>query len=280
MSYGSYRRNDLAYGDDYPSERWDRERFERQKTQARGPVERETYSREPDRNTRGGERREVIVDERVERRGSGGRYDDRDRFYEEERAPPRRREYIDEDPRRGGAELAPYRQQKWPAAEYDIPIRAAARPTYRRRQSSLDTYDRRPVPRYNEDDRAPPSPGRYREVIRYRDARPVEEEREENYREVRIRRDGERTTRRTTRVEESSDSFEEVLPPSPPVRSAKRGRTKFPKRLTERRAIIDFGYPFEEEVWELQVVKPKVLICCRRISTLSEPRSEKIKSMR
>lgn len=237
MSYGGYRRNDLAYGDDYGGERWDRDRFERIKPRVRSPPEREApqYA-EP----RGGDRRAIYIDERIERREAGGRYEERDRFYEEDRAPPRRRpEYLDEDPRKGRGEIAPYRQAKWSAAEYDIPIRAPARPTIRRRQSSLDTYDRRPVPRYDDDERAPPPPTKYREVIRYRD------EPEENYREVRIRR--ERSVR-PIRVEESSDSFEEISPPSPPQRALKRGKTRFPKRLTERRAIIDFAYPFEEEV--------------------------------
>lgn len=245
MSYGGYRRNDLAYGDDYGGERWDRDRFERTKPRARSPPEKEAprYA-EP----RGGDRREIYIDERIERRGSGGgRYEERDKLYEEDRGPPRRRpEYLDEDPRKGRGEMAPYRQAKWPAAEYDIPIRAPPRPTYRRRQSSLDTYDRRPAPRYGDDERGPPTPTKYREVIRYRDPEPLEPEREENYREVRIRR--ERSTRRPIRVEESSDSFEEISPPSPPQRALKRGKTRFPKRLTERRAIIDFAYPFEEEV--------------------------------
>jgi len=251
MAYGGYRRNDLAYGDDYEGgERWDRDRFERKKTYApREPVERETFrAAESDRNTRGGERREITIDERIERRNPGGRYDDRNRLYEEERAQPRRRpQYLDDDPPRRGGEVAPYRQQKWPVAEYDIPIRAAPRPVFHRRQSSLDTYDRRPVPRYDDDDRAPPA--KYREVIRYRDPKPIEEDREERYREVRIRRERERSTRRATRIEESSDSFEEVLSPSPPpVKAVKRGRTKFPKRLAQKRVIVDLGYPFEEDV--------------------------------
>lgn len=245
MSSGGYRRNDLAYGEDYGGgERWDRERFERQRSRA--APERETFRfGESDRR---GDRREIVIDERVERRGSGGRYEERDRVYEEERGPRRRPAYLDDEPRRGGGEMAPFRQQKWPPAEYDIPIRQAPpRPGIRRRQSSLDTYDRRPLPRYEEDEREPP-PVRYREIIRYRDPKPVEEDPEENYREVRIRRERETTRRTTNRVEESSDSFEEIMPQSPPSRQMKRGKTRFPKRLVQRRAIIDFGYPFEDEV--------------------------------
>ncbi|KAK5004285.1 hypothetical protein LTR28_009116 [Elasticomyces elasticus] len=178
--------------------------------------------------------------------------------------------------------LAPYRRKSVVERDFSRELqpsapRRPARPGMLRRQSSLDTFDRRPPPRYEREDyrlpanvpvplprrRSPPRPRRYREEdfeeIRYRD---VElEPRDEDYRDVEIRR--ERSVRQrsipkstksdarsvTTTTRSSSDSFEEISrSPSPERKKVKKGKTRMPKRLVKKEAIIELGYPFEEEV--------------------------------
>jgi hypothetical protein len=187
--------------------------------------------------------------------------------------------------------LAPYRRKSVVEKDISIPARRPARPGYIRRQSSLDTFDRRPLPRYNEfeerdyyerDEWRPPtnvpiplpirerrrSPRRprddeFEEVSRYREFEREREPRRESspreeFREVEVKR--EKSVRRSARSRSraarsiaatsvrssSSSSFEEVSP----VRSnvGRKGKTRMPKRLVKKQAIIDMGYPFEEEV--------------------------------
>ncbi len=268
--YGGYRRgaNDLAYGDDAGGERWDRDRFERMRARSRGARESDYRFEEKDHFGRGGERREVEVDARFGRRGPAGRTEEQDRFVEEDRFTPRRRnvEFLAEDRTRGsGRELAPYRQYE---REYEAPVRRAARPSMIRRQSSLDTFDRRPLPRYREEDvdvrlAVQALPRRRREERN--------EPREEDYRDVRIRRERERSVHRRSdsRYQESSDSFEEM---EMPVRkSARRGVTRIPKRLVPKRVVLELGYPFEEEVsHQLISCKLNLTVFCRSTSTLSK----------
>ncbi|KAI2628680.1 hypothetical protein GGR54DRAFT_357881 [Hypoxylon sp. NC1633] len=145
--------DDLAYGDSY-GERWDRSRFAAESDRNRPVAERDRfeehdrfYSRGP-----GGRIRETSVDERFERRPS--------RPWEDE--PPREKRYYDEGPR--------FRRSPPPEVERRLVIdrernrERDARPPSPppppprrpgqliRRQSSLDTFDRRPPPRFYETD--------------------------------------------------------------------------------------------------------------------------------
>ncbi|GAB7355896.1 hypothetical protein MBLNU459_g6543t2 [Dothideomycetes sp. NU459] len=285
MSRSNYRRSDLdlAYGDEPPPQRWDRERFERFQRQ---PEERETF-RFSERD-RGG-RQEIRVEDRIERESPAParRFEERDIFREERYGPPARIRRSDrelfggEDPREiAERSLAPYRRKS--IVERDVEFREVARPRpgLIRRQSSLDTFDRRRPVRYEREEyRLPPnvpiplprrrSPSRTRgfrddefEEIRYRDASPHRDD----YREMEIMR--ERTVRKRSRAKSdvrsvttkrssssssSSESFEQVSRASSPastVRSTKvgkKGKTRMPKRLVKKQAIIDLGYPFEEE---------------------------------
>jgi hypothetical protein len=192
---------------------------------------------------------QVLLDERFSERGPRGRVRERERVYEVDRYPEAR-----PAPPPPQAALAPYRRP---------------RPRFIRRQSSLDTYDRRPMTRYGDEYRAPPdvpiplpirrprSPDRavYLEEYErggFRDGSP------EDYRDIRIReerrgnhRSGSRMRSRSVRrrrslsLSPSGSSFEEV--PKPAL-VGRRGRTKLPKRLARRSAVIQLGYPFEEEV--------------------------------
>lgn len=148
------------------------------------------------------------------------------------------------------------------------------RPAPLRRQSSMDTYDR---PRGNDlrflDREAYPAPAR-REDIHYgampvprsRAPRPVEFDDEsfwgrphpdhDRLREkevVKVRgRDsaGSVTTRTRTSGSSSSTSSETSPSRATSVRSEypKRGKTKIPSKLLSKRALMDLGYPFLDEV--------------------------------
>jgi len=111
--------------------------------------------------------------------------------------------------------------------------------------------------------RRSPSRRRYRETeyeeIDYRDAEP-----DADYRDIWIKR--ERSTHRkapkseapksvrseSVKSKSSSSSFEEVSKEPSPVREVgKKGRTRMPKRLVHKKAVVQLGYPFEEEVSRL-----------------------------
>jgi len=86
------------------------------------------------------------------------------------------------------------------------------------------------------------------EEIRYRDREPREE-----YREVEIRRDKSTTRRSKSRRRavsvrssrsSSVSSFEQIEVPKP---IGKKGKTRMPKRLVKKQAVIELGYPFEED---------------------------------
>ncbi|KAK4888948.1 hypothetical protein LTR27_012228 [Elasticomyces elasticus] len=153
--------DNLAYGD--IPQRWDRDRFERfgSGRPAPGPPPAQHFEEEyryTERDRPG--RRDVAVAERIdERNGPGGlSYHERDRYVEEDRfAPPasagrpRRRTdrelFGDVDPREiAEMALQPYRRKHEDDFEIErqrAPV-AAPRPGLLRRQSSLDTFDRRP----------------------------------------------------------------------------------------------------------------------------------------
>lgn len=279
--------DNLAY-DDIP-QRWDRDRFER--FGARGPPARFQEDYRYEERDRPG-RRDVMVAERIDERGPRGSFHERDRYFEEDRfAPsrPRRRTdrelFGDVDPREIAAmAMTPYRRKSVSREDVDIDIdirreRDLSRPGLLRRQSSLDTFDRRPSRHEREDYRIPPyAPvplpirrrDEYEERERYRDPpedyREVEIHRERSVRrhrdpddarsEARSRKSRAKsvTTRRTSPSSPSSESFEETEKAesiresiAETQRRIKKGKTRMPKRLVRREAIQDLGYPYDEE---------------------------------
>ena len=259
-------------------ERWDRERFER----ARGPpvVERERYFEERDRYAGGAERRmrEGSDDEVYYRVGSGrqaapARYEEKDRYYIDEKfARPNRPRggpgrYYDEEgediegsPSRG--QMVPFETRRQSITERFVPPppslrRGPPRPNFIRRQSSLDTFDRKPMPRYGDRMREPPeviaipSRPRRRSPPRMveRDYEEVRRTEQEYYPEEEFRGYKEReisTVRRRRADSEAREIFEEEE--TVEQEFPKRGKTRMPMRLVNKRAVIELGYPFEEEV--------------------------------
>lgn len=305
--YRSSTGDDLAYGD--IPQRWDRERFERIGSRGGPPgrqYEDDFFFEERDRPGR----RDVMVAERRESSGPKGRW-----VFEEDREESRRREasrrrkrsdrelFGDVDPREiADMAMMPYRRQS--ITREDIDIERAPRPGLLRRQSSLDTFDRRP--RSDREYRmAPytPVPLPIRRAERYRDDYAPSED----YREVEITRErsvhrrrgprSERHSKKSVKSESSSSSsssesvvlesrktsrapstkakstrapsayesihetyIHEDFPAPIPVpsvqeieasvreeRKFKKGKTRMPKRLVRREAIMDLGYPFDEE---------------------------------
>ncbi|KAI9795098.1 MAG: hypothetical protein M1816_000120 [Peltula sp. TS41687] len=132
-----------------------------------------------------------------------------------------------------------------------------SRPKYIRRQSSLDTFDRRPLPRYGdqEDYRPPvtvpvPLPRRRRSPVRRFEEREYEEIRvpESDY-YVEDQRDVREVSTREYRFK--SSDFE----PEEPQETTRRGKTRMPRRLVEKSAIDMLGYPFEEEMDHIVILR-------------------------
>lgn len=146
--------------------------------------------------------------------------------------------------------------------EYAVPPTRGPppRPGFIRRQSSLDTFDRRPLPRYgdHEDFRASaaitvpvPPPQRRRSPLQrfeerdYEEIRVVEPDQfgDDDFRDF---HEQEQTTREYRfKVSETDVAVQNEFP--------KRGKTRMPRRLVEKTAIDVLGYPFEEEVFTLLV---------------------------
>ncbi|KAF2002281.1 hypothetical protein P154DRAFT_145045 [Amniculicola lignicola CBS 123094] len=301
---------DLSFHDDPPvrggAQRWDRDRFERMRGggggggggggSVHGGNEHEHY-RFQERDRFPGGRRDIDFHEDIDRRPT--RVVERDCFHEDDHSdrPARRRphELFEERAEVANLALAPYRRKSVVEKDIDIAVRRPQRPGYIRRQSSLDTFDRRPAPRFTEieridrfdvrdrerDEWRPPmntpiplplrerrrSPSRRRfredefeEELRIREIeRERERERErgrgreeEEYREVEIKREKSKRRRSRSRAAKSiaatsvrsssTSSFEEVK-----TVSGRRGKTRMPKRLVKKQAVIELGYPFEEE---------------------------------
>ena len=268
----------MAYRDRYspprgPPERWDRDRFD---AYARGPpvVERDRYEevdyyspprREPAPAPRRVEEKYFFEEkDRYEiphrpRREQARFYEDEGSSYEGAMVPVRRRE----DDRE--IEIDIHRREY--DREYDHRPRASPnpqRPTFVRRQSSLDTFDRRPIPRYGDRVREEviqiPAGPRRRSPPRYRSPPHfVEREREEEVHVVepeyyvdddyRGYREREISRVRRNRDYEVEEEREEIVETEFP----KRGKTKMPMRLVNKAAIIKLGYPFEEEVNSFKV---------------------------
>ena len=191
----------------------------------------------------------------------GDHFEERDRLFEEERfGPPARRSggrqqryYEEEDI--DSFESSPSRGPEPLERRGYEPRRAPPRPAIIRRQSSLDTFDRKPLPRYP---REPPevitmpapgklrrSPPRYErgfEEIRIAEPDYYGDEEFRGYKEREVS-----TVRRRRGAEpefEEKESFEvEEEEPFP-----RKGKTRMPGKLVNKRAIIELGYPFEEEV--------------------------------
>ncbi|OAL03521.1 hypothetical protein IQ06DRAFT_291292 [Phaeosphaeriaceae sp. SRC1lsM3a] len=286
-------------------ERWDRARFESMRRgppgggdsdsgRSRGPPPRDDYDhfRFQEHDKGPSFHRDVDIHEDRARRGPPVM--ERERFHEDDRFAQhgRRRNDIFEESTPSevaNRALAPYRRKSVIDKDINIdididrresrPARPArpARPKYMRRQSSLDTYDRRPFPRYGDVERyereevheyrLPPNvpiplPIRERRrspLRRFRDEDDFEEIRyderdgrgreREDYREVEVHRAKSRVKRsksvaKSTRSS-SISSFEEIQPSR--ATYGKKGRTRMPKRLVKKQAVIDLGYPFEEE---------------------------------
>jgi hypothetical protein len=286
--------DDLAYGDrDHaPSQapqRWDRDRFD---NFARGPPEppRSRYEEEyryaePQRGPPPG----VAVQDRPYSRGPPRHADERERerifqdTFNEGR--PRRRTdkelFGEVDPRElAQMALAPYR----PREEHD-PYAAPPRPGLLRRQSSLNTFDRRPAgPRYDREEyRIPPGvpvPLPIRrpdyEDYHYHDHHHPDE----NYREVEIKRERSvhrrggrakshkshksskapstkapstkapstvRSASTSSSSSSSSSGYVETRVSASPPRVGKKGKTRMPKRLVHRDALHDLAYQYDEE---------------------------------
>jgi len=264
-------------------DRWDTDRFESERERVRFGGD--TRDRFEERDSRrgsgigGGRIRERSVDE-YERRGSGRFEDDR---YE-------KRVYYDDEPRyerqpgrdRGHSTNITIEKER----EYyspSPPRRQPARPGFLRRQSSLDTFDRRPLARFSEREEYGP-PARYRENVmpppltpiplpRTRALPPPRRYAERDYEDIRVaepdfygdeefrgfpervrereiirrrRRSRSRESRATHSVRSSSSSSRSSVSE---VRNEfpKKGKTRMPARLVSIKAIIDLGYPYEQE---------------------------------
>lgn len=278
----------LDHFDDSPrgGERWDRDRFERMRRGGGGRDDYDHYRFQEHERFPGGHR---DIDIHEDRKRQGPRVIERERFHEDERydRPLRSRTDIFHEPTPSevaNKALAPYRRKSVVDKDINIGIdinerRRPARPQYIRRQSSLDTFDRRPLPRYGDLERyerqeyRPPTnvpiplpirerrrspPRHFHDEDDYEEIRFDERDRRgrerENYREVEVSREKSRV-RRSKSVAKSTrsssiSSFEEIQPPR--ATWGKKGKTRLPKRLVKKQAVIDLGYPFEEEVWHFR----------------------------
>ena len=261
-------------------ERWDRDRFE---SASRGPPVVERDIRYEEKDYYGGRPR-YREEAAPPRRAPPTRYEEEDRYerveereryaaplptrqrpsetryYEEERdvyegalVPTRRREPERERERDFEVDI-----RRTEIDRYQPPApRAPARPTFIRRQSSLETFDRKSRPRYGDRMREEetvymPSAPRRRSPPRYverdyEDIRIAEpeyygDEEFRGYREREISRY--RKNRQSGGEREFVEEREEIVEKEFP----RRGKTRMPMRLVNKRAVIELGYPFEEEV--------------------------------
>lgn len=298
---------DLAYGDFYErdisrggGERWDPERFNRERERAaracaphlveRDRFEEHNYYEPPPRESRaslGSRHRESSADgfyARLSGSRAPSHFAEKDRFVvEEDYGPPARRresaryheeelDSFDGSPARTG-QMIPFENRRR-SINKDLgpsPRRAPPRPGIIRRQSSLDTFDRKPLPRYGDRIREPPetivipasarrrSPPRFVERD-FQDTRALGPERfgDDDFhgyreREVSIARrrraDNEpQYVEKDTFVEKDIFEIDEDEREKPYPR---KGKTKMPAKLVNKRAIIELGYPFEQEVMEI-----------------------------
>lgn len=256
-------------------DRWDSERFEQERDRVRFEERESRFART------GPPIRERSVDELYERRGPrSGVGSDR---FEDDRYE--KRVYYDDEPRyRRDVTIEKEREREYYSPS--PPRRLPARPGFLRRQSSLDTFDRKPLARFSEREEYGP-PARYEPrpppltpipLPRTRGLPPPRRYAERDYEEIRVaepdfygddeyrgfpervrereiirrrRRSRSRESRVSHSVRSSSSSSRgSVTTESVSVRSEfpKKGKTRMPARLVSLKAIRDLGYPYEEEV--------------------------------
>lgn len=247
-------RNDgLAYGE--LPQRWDRDRFERfgggggrgGGYGGGGPPQRyEEDYRFQERDRPG--RQDIAVQDRIQTSAPRGGYSERDRYAEEDRqryTPGGRQRRTDKelfgdvDPREfANMALTPYRRKSVTREDFEYDRRPAPpppRPGLIRRQSSLDTFDRRPIPRYEREEYRIPSYSQAAVPYRGGDRWGREEEFEEftrgrdydepeEYKEVEIRRERSVRRRRPSREARSE------------VKSVKSGRSSKAKSVTTKQS--------------------------------------------
>ena len=263
--------------------RWDSDRFarERERAERRGPpvIERDRFE-EYERFEAPPRRRDLSADAFYHGAGrrAPARYEEQDRYIFEEKIsqPLVRRprggpgryyeddmDSFDDSPSRGG-QIVPFERRRESIVDrgYGPPsMRTPPRPGLLRRQSSLDTFDRKPLPRYPPRPREPPetivipsrlrrrSPPRFveRDFEEIRVAEPdfYGDDEYRGYREREVstvrRRRAESEVRERDVYEEREEIVEREFP--------RRGKTRMPMRLVNRRAVIELGYPYEEEVY-------------------------------
>lgn len=244
--------------------RWDAERFLREQDQHEEP--------QPSRRARG---RSVAIAERERSRepvDRKGRSFVEDYLRPQEKTPALSEALIPYKERRRPSRSPARSTSRAPPAMSRAPPREASerefrRPTLLRRQSSLDTFDRaanRRVQDYSrwdrEEDYGPPvipvAPRR-RAASR---VRPVEPEPEldeisvaepdyygdERFRKIRQQERERSSTPRGRRNTLREQVVHEKVESRP---FPHRGRTRIPKRFVHPRALIDLGYPYDDEVW-------------------------------
>lgn len=305
-------RDPYGYGYGYGGrggQRWDSERFNMERDRVRYGGERDTFQeREVIRDTivpRGGvyggppRPRERSFDEVHERSGPRG-------GYEEDRI--RERVYYDDAPRYE-REREPVRERTTIEKEREYynpspPLRSPNRPGFLRRQSSLDTFDRRPLTKYverREEETYDPRVGEFVPIPPLPRARALPPPRryvERDYEEIKIaepdyygdddyrpypervkEREIIRTRRRSRSRVRSEKSSKSVRSSSSSSTSSKeietlksefpkKGKTRMPARLVSKKALIDLDYPFEEEVCFFVLIYHSLLNDFRAISSL------------
>lgn len=277
MSRDSYRTSgDLGFAGGRSGQRWDSERFAMERDRARFIEREDRIARRP---------RERSVDEIYERRGPRGYEEDRyrERVIEYDDQPQPR--FMREPPRQRGQEITIEREKEREVFQSPSPPRRGnARPGFMRRQSSLDTYDRKPFPRYDREEYGPPArredfgprPGSFIPApLPVRRALPPPRRYERDFEEIKIaepdyygdedyrpypervrEREIVRTRRRSRSIEKSvrsSRSSSSSNSGTETVKSVKsefpkKGKTRMPARLVSKRAILELGYEFAEEV--------------------------------
>ncbi|KAL2062856.1 hypothetical protein VTL71DRAFT_5928, partial [Oculimacula yallundae] len=305
--------SDLAYGGRGGAgggggggpQRWDSERFAQERDRARfsggGPPgpgfgDRDRFEERDSsflQGPGGGRARERSVDEIYERRVPRGfeedRYDSRQYYDEGPRHAPERPFGRD---RGHSITIEKEREREREFIDPDPPVRRGGnRPAFLRRQSSLDTFDRKPLTRFVEREEYGP-PARYREELRAplpppltpiplprsRGLPPPRRYAEREYEDIEVAepdyygddsfrgypervREREIIRRRrrskdsrashsvrgSVRSSSTSSSSSEETTISVRSEFPKKGKTRMPARLVHKRAIIELGYPFEEE---------------------------------
>jgi len=263
------------------SDRWDRDRFHFEQDRDRDGYSevRERFERDDDHvYSRGPERRPRRYDDEddlVVRERRRVVYDDEPRYERRRPSPPdsefSRRVSIQRERERVRSPSPPRRRPGPPL----------------RRQSSLDTFDRKPARRYERDfsppvrgdyrappyvpiplprSKALPPPRVYAERDFYEevhtsgsprrmedDFRPPPPERIHEREVVHTRRRRSRSrSSRATRTSRSSSTSSSSSDGGTTITSRseypKKGKTRIPARLVSKRALIDLGYPYVEEV--------------------------------